>query len=388
MSRAKGIGLRAKGIRKNLYIVFGFSLIPCPLAFGPAALAAGNPGTTAAPILQVPIGSRPLGMGGAYAGVADDLYALYYNPAGLGFLKKNEASGMFLKNLDDTYQAFFGYGQPLPFAGLSGNWEAAAGAGIVISQNGKIEVNRTNPDGTLASSEELTAGQDVVLTVGYAEGLGETELEGTRNKTVSHYLGGNLKYVRSTLAETFHAQTFALDGGYLIELSDPKIRLGLSVQNLGGKLKFIEEGDPLPLIYRLGASYHYSGWEHHFVFSAEMDRLVYEKTWLPSLGAEYRHQNQFSFRAGYQIARDLAGLTLGFGIHHQELNLDYAWAPYQDISDTHRITLTYRFGKEKQQKTRESLEKPQVRDIDLTPKEETPPSKEKFPAPLIIPGWE
>jgi len=39
------------------------------------------------------IGDRAVGMGGAYAGVADDSSGVYYNPAGLGFALSNDLSG-------------------------------------------------------------------------------------------------------------------------------------------------------------------------------------------------------------------------------------------------------------------------------------------------------
>jgi len=39
------------------------------------------------------IGDRALGMGGAYAAVADDSSGVYYNPAGLGFALSNDVSG-------------------------------------------------------------------------------------------------------------------------------------------------------------------------------------------------------------------------------------------------------------------------------------------------------
>ena len=36
--------------------------------------------------MAIGVGSRPLGMGGAFVGIADDVTAGYYNPAGLANL--------------------------------------------------------------------------------------------------------------------------------------------------------------------------------------------------------------------------------------------------------------------------------------------------------------
>lgn len=52
------------------------------------------------------VGARAMGMGGAFTGVADDYSAMYYNPAGLGQLKKLEVFGSF-SHLSVTNKAAF-----------------------------------------------------------------------------------------------------------------------------------------------------------------------------------------------------------------------------------------------------------------------------------------
>lgn len=46
-------------------------------------------GTTAGQFLKIAPGARALGMGGTYVGVSDDIYAAYYNPAGIAINKGN-----------------------------------------------------------------------------------------------------------------------------------------------------------------------------------------------------------------------------------------------------------------------------------------------------------
>ena len=44
-------------------------------------------GVRAAEFLTIPVGARGIGMGSAYSAVADDISAIWWNPAGLGFLE-------------------------------------------------------------------------------------------------------------------------------------------------------------------------------------------------------------------------------------------------------------------------------------------------------------
>jgi len=56
-------------------------------------------------------GARPMAMGGAFVAVVDDPNAIFYNPAGLGFLKKAEISTSFAQLLRDAnyYKIAFYY---------------------------------------------------------------------------------------------------------------------------------------------------------------------------------------------------------------------------------------------------------------------------------------
>ena len=49
------------------------------------AYAVDKTGTTAAKFLHMNVGSRAVGMGGAFTSIANDATAMYWNPAGLGF---------------------------------------------------------------------------------------------------------------------------------------------------------------------------------------------------------------------------------------------------------------------------------------------------------------
>src|SRR4029077_11459177 len=62
------------------------------------------------------------------------------------------------------------------------------------------------------------------------------------------------KYVRSVIVTA--AQTAAIDAGVVsAPLIQDRLRLSGVVTNVGGKMKFDQESDRLPMAYRVGASF-------------------------------------------------------------------------------------------------------------------------------------
>ena len=61
-----------------------------------------------------------------------------------------------------------------------------------------------------------------------------------------------------------------------------------------------------------------------------------------------------ALRVGYQAnladnqIQGLTGLTAGIGVTYEGLGLDYAYLPYGDLDNTHRISLSYKFGHKEQ----------------------------------------
>ena len=97
--------------------------------------------TSGAIFLKQAMGTRAAGMGEAFCAVADDLSAVYYNPAGLVQLnarepmreavssdlsqrllkfKNRQLTAMYLKGLVDTGYSFLGYEQSLNIGGIFG----------------------------------------------------------------------------------------------------------------------------------------------------------------------------------------------------------------------------------------------------------------------------
>lgn len=322
-------------------------LLPLSFAFLclPSLSYAYNPGTTAAPILKLDIGARALGMGGAYAALADDVYGLRYNPAGLGQFHSPEASAMYMSGLAESRLQFAGFGMPLNLPGFSGMGAPGIGASVIFSQSGDMEYNRTSPDGSFLSSDKIKSGSDLVAALAYGEKVAQndTQLFG-RAATLSHYAGVSLKYISSTLAQSYSASAFAADLGYMAVEPESGLSFGAAISNIGGKMTFIDEGDPLPMIYRAGAAFRKSTFlDQSIAIAAQADHYATEKENRLRAGLEYRFEKIFAVRLGYQGLRDIGGITVGLGIQQANLSLDFAMAFASELTNTQQLSVTYRF---------------------------------------------
>jgi len=85
----------------------------------PILLCLLMPASAYADFEDIGIGARPVAMGGAFTGLADDANSIYYNPAGLGMLTRQELTGeeswLFLGLSDGSrlFNGFIGYVHPV-----------------------------------------------------------------------------------------------------------------------------------------------------------------------------------------------------------------------------------------------------------------------------------
>jgi len=91
--------------RKILLLVFA------GLASATSLYAAGV-GTTAAQFLKIGVGARAVAMGGAFSAVADNIDAIYWNPAGLSRLEKREFTASHAEMFESTRLDFLAYAHP------------------------------------------------------------------------------------------------------------------------------------------------------------------------------------------------------------------------------------------------------------------------------------
>jgi len=124
--------------------------------------------------------------------------------------------------------------------------------------------------------------------------------------------------------------------------------LGASVMNLGKASAFEDKNDAMPLLVKLAAAF--KGMESDYgmvILAADLDYYPSPaKLFYPCVGVEYWGGRNFALRAGYarketDLSAEAAGLAVGLGVRWENLRLDYAYAPFSSLGNTHRVTFNW-----------------------------------------------
>lgn len=279
----------------------------------------GNKGTSGAQFLKLPIGARAASMGEAYTAVTKDADALYWTPAALASLSGRSFSFSHATLFGELKHDFLAYAQPLG--------KGAVGAGVQYLSAGKV----METDDLGFETGGVMRPRDMAVSLGYARSIGGAEL------------GLSLKHIDSRLVGS--ASAFAADIGALVRAS-ARLKLAFAAQNLGGKMKFDRESDPLPVNYKFGAS-----WEIRGTWLGALDvNFPRDNKPFVGLGSEYNFGSDewaFSGRLGYntRTAGDVSGggFAMGGGVGFRSSRLDYAFIPFGAIGAVHMISLSTGF---------------------------------------------
>ncbi|OGS22260.1 MAG: hypothetical protein A2252_06780 [Elusimicrobia bacterium RIFOXYA2_FULL_39_19] len=303
-------------------------LLFCLMEFSGVVYSAG---TTGADFLNIGVGARPIAMGGAYAGLSDDINAMYWNPAGLNNVSGREISGSYIMWLEGISS-----GQ-LAFAQKQSNGNVI-GIGVDYLTSGTIEQTEIDTNSSYVATGKTFSSNDMMANVSLARSIGSDTVGGV-----------SLKLIQCKI-ENESASSYAGDVGILTDLInyDLPLMLGISVQNLGSGIKYTQDTETLPMTYRVGLSYIYM-----VAKSEDKINLAFDVSKAGSndmdlhLGAEYMMGKSIALRAGYKKSggsESLTSLSGGFGyIDKSGIGLDYAWVPYGDLGVAHRISITNRF---------------------------------------------
>jgi hypothetical protein len=328
------------------------------LALGLTALASqrlmafGAAGAEAAPYLKLPMGARGTGMGEAFSGIANDVSALYYNPAGLTALDSAQLELMHLDGFGGVNYENLGLAVPAELVGLD-VWGTIGFSYTLVAVD---DIPRTQIlPGTADTFDQAYADRGFMFTSGASVVTASYAWQATK----LYSIGATFKAINEKV-DTASGWGIAGDVGIL---SRPELVKGLSagmtLQNVGSSPS---QDASLPISLRLGLGYT---WDYPFTKDTWDDQLTFgsdvvapivpvDGAWQLNIGGEYLRWfgDQFAaLRAGYRFSaadetNDSITVGGGLGTHLTgvDLTLDYAWVPYGDLGDMQRIALTAAFG--------------------------------------------
>jgi Uncharacterised protein family (UPF0164) len=300
---------------------------------GVAGAVHADQGTTAASFLLLDTSPRVIGMGGSFAGIADDVSDIEYNPAGSAYLTQKELTIMdavWVQGID------YGYGA-LAWPSDYGTFSAD----VFYLDAGTFQGTALNANDQVVDTGSFTAA-DMYGTLAYSRKI----------LSIPHWgdfsAGVSLKYLDESIAE-YSSSSEALGLSAFYHTPIPGLNAGLALSNMGPS----EEGYALPFNARFGVGYQPSD-----NISVDMDYLQYANTagiW--SVGGEYGYRI-LVFRMGYkyQGAVDYndteesygpavaSGLSLGLGVKlFTAYSLDYSYVPYGFLGASNDISFSMKF---------------------------------------------
>jgi len=330
-------------VKKIVVFLLVFALV------GTASAEQSKVGSAGAQFLKIGVGSRYQAMGEASVACANDVYAMYWNPAGLAEIENAAVSFTNVNWILDV---------DLNYVAIAKNFEDVGvfGASATVLSMDEQEVTRADmPEGT---GERYDAGS-------YAIGVSFA-----RHLTNKFAFGASFKYVGEKIYLE-ESRGFAFDFGTLLYTGFRSLRLGMSISNMGPELQFsgpdvrydelLGDGanDPfdaqlkttpydLPLVFRVGVAYDLEMAQNSVLtVSAEM-KHPNDNNQQGGIGAEYGFAEKFFLRGGYKLNYEEETLSFGGGLRTSvgsdaSLVIDYSWQDFGRLNSAQRFSVGFAF---------------------------------------------
>jgi hypothetical protein len=308
--------------------VKGYLIIILMLFINIWLFAEGEGGVTL-PILNYIPGARAMGLGTAYTALADDVTSLYWNPAGLAGLIRQELSGLYEKLYGDSSFMFFGYSLPV--------WNIGTFAA------GIVNLTTDNIFAISEYKEELGVYSDNQFMFILSYGTPFNRIKNFKKPYLNFLdVGASLKLVKHSI-ENYSAFGIAFDIG--IKYLAPKsvkflenFTFGLLLQNILPPSHKLVEREWFPLKLKFGVNYKL--FYNTLLLNFDISQIFFRNT-SPEInfGLEYIAMRMFKFRVGYKT-----GISAGLGMSIQDFNFDYALNFNYNLGMTHQFSASYKFG--------------------------------------------
>lgn len=332
-------------------------------------------GTAGAQFLKIGVGARGAAMGEAYDATCNDASSIFWNPAGLAFVKNNSALFSHANWLAGIRHEAGAFAHSLGSLGV-------VGVSFIHLNSGDIE--ETTVEMQEGTGEYFTA-SNLMLGASFARML-----------TDRFSIGGNIKYIEESLADE-KATAWGVDIGLLYYTGFKSLRLGMSIRNFGPELQFsgtfkdydngtwvvdTATGKPqqkaylpyhLPMTFKISLAYDLVEKQNTFLTLAADLAHPNDNVEKLNIGAELKLMRVLALRAGYtgligimnredsetenldepnEVTYTVNNYTqnLGAGIGLMlkmpsmgEFNFDYSYTDFGVLDWVHRMSVTLSF---------------------------------------------
>ena len=298
----------------------------------PVSLASGRGGNRGALYLLFRHGARPEAMGGAFGAVGSDGNSIDYNPAGLGFVRRQEITATHIESMESQRIEYLRWVQK-----YSNPWTSA----LALDFSGVQDVERD----IYAQEHSDFYNYSIVGTLGLAYQVLDNLSLGLNTK-----IYGEKLYNESDI-------NYAFDMGVMWQAPfslpfgrNSRLRFGVSALNIGPKIELGGVKSQVPETVKLSTSLYFYELYIPFIKNITLTSDVDMQSGgnpIISTGLELQPFTFLSFRTGYKFSGDIndeGAFRLGFGVEQAYGVLDYAYIKYNTIDSMHIVTYTIPFG--------------------------------------------
>ena len=297
-------------------------------------------GTSSLQFLKIGVGARATAMGESFVAVANDITALYWNPAGIMQFSEVGVNFSHSEWLVDLKHEFFG--------GIYRIGKNNA-VGVSIIDLHTPAMQKTTEFQPYGTGEYFKYG-DIAIGLTYS-----------RKLTDQFSFGTTLRYVEETLAELkmrglmFDLGTYYWTGLYnsrfavVISNFGPQVHPSGSVNLIEGRTLSSFQSFPPPTQFRIGFAIDpIDNAKNKLTTSIQLNHPN-DNAENIDLGVEYGYKNFLFLRGGYKFNVETENFSGGIGlkvpVSFTKTSVDYSITNYKELGFTHRLSINLLFDR-------------------------------------------
>ncbi len=316
---------------------------PVPLGAAPAGKYAGE-------FMAIGVGGRALALGSAFVGLADDVTAGYWNPAGLSRISYPQLGLMH----DERFAGLVNY----DYGGLAMPLGPSSTLGLSVIRLGVDNIPDTRNAGIDAFGNPLPpeewenfAGIDPARITWFNSADWAVYFSYSRRVSPVFSYGANIKFIRRDNGGA-SATGIGFDVGALAVIE--RLTLGVNVQDVTSTLVAWNSGRNEFIIptLKIGGSYAAEILGQRLSPVADVDVRFEGRGSAANLnlgpvsfdfhaGMEFAFREIAALRVGYT---DIGSVTMGAGVRLPKITLDYSFSKFdsgEQLGNTHRVSILF-----------------------------------------------